>query len=240
MRVVGVAGYATSRMLRKLLYALTWTPAKILVRALLSHWGRGRVTEHGAGNVPRTGGVLLCPNHVSDADPAAVAVTCPRRTPYFVAKRELFAIRYLGWWLRLWRVLPIERNAADRAALRRIEDLLKAGEAVVLFPEGGGNADGTLQPLNPGALLLALRAKVPVVPVVITNTGKVWVYGDVLPRRVTNPAPITVTYGTPLDLSDLQGTRGATDAATRRLTETLAAMLGQPVPVGKPRDRSEE
>ena len=227
-------------MLQNLLHTITWLPVKPLGHALLWYFGRGRVVVRGAANVPRTGGVLLCPNHVSDADPALVGATCPRPAPFFVAKRELFAIRYLGWWLRAWRVVPIERNAADRAALRRIEELLKAGQAVVLFPEGGGNAAGTLQPLNPGALLLALRVKVPVVPVALQNTGKVWVHGAVFPRRVAAPAPLRVTYGEPLDLSDLYGKPGATDAATRRLTETLAAMLGQPVPVGKPRNRAAE
>lgn len=231
--------YPESRM-NRLLYFLTWTPAKMVVRALLSCLGRGRVRVSGAANVPRIGGVLLCPNHLSDADPAAVAVTCPRPSPYFVAKRELFDIRYLGWWLRLWQVLPIQRDAADRAALRQFENLLKAGEAVVLFPEGGGNAEGVLQPLHAGACLIALRAKVPVVPVALRNTGAVWGYGDVLPHRVSAPAPISVIYGAPLDLSDLYGKPGATETATRRLTETLAQMLDQPAPIGKPRNRSAE
>ncbi|MBC8141790.1 MAG: 1-acyl-sn-glycerol-3-phosphate acyltransferase [Armatimonadetes bacterium] len=227
-------------MLNRLLYFLTWTPAKIIVHALLSYLGRGKIQVFGAENVPRTGGVLLCPNHVSDGDPPTIAVTCPRKTPYFVAKRELFDIRYLGWWLRLWRVLPIQRDAADRAALRQFENLLKCGEAVVLFPEGGGNPEGVLQPLHAGAMLIALRAKVPVIPVALKNTGVVWTYGDVLPHRVSTPAPLSVTYGKPLDLSDLYGKPGATEAATRRLTETLARMLDQPVPVGKPRNRSAE
>ncbi len=227
-------------MFQGFLYTLTWAPAKIFVRALLAHLGRGRVRVVGAENVPVTGGVLFCPNHVSDADPLAIAVTCPRKTPYFVAKRELFDIRYLGFWLRLWRVLPIQRDTADRAALRRFEELLKAGEAVILFPEGGGNSDNTLQPLHPGALLVALRAKVPVVPVALRNTGVVWTYGDPLPHCVGTPAPISATFGQPLDLSDLWGKPGATNAATQRLAVALAEMLGQPVPIGKPKNRTDE
>ncbi|MBC8135948.1 MAG: 1-acyl-sn-glycerol-3-phosphate acyltransferase [Fibrella sp.] len=227
-------------MLRKLLYVLTWTPAKMLVRTILSYLGRGWVRVHNAKYVPRRGGVLICPNHVSDADPAAIAVTCPRTTPYFVAKRELFDIKYLGYWFKLWRVLPIQRDSADRAALRRVEELLKAGEAVILFPEGGGNEDAILQPLHAGALLVALRAKVPVVPVALRNTAAVWTYSDVLPHRVDTPRPISVTFGEPLDFSDLWGKPGATEKATQRLTETLAAMLDQPIPIGKPKNRSVE
>ena len=227
-------------MLNALLYAVTFPLAKQLVAALFWHLGRGRMRTFGAANVPRSGGVLICPNHVSDGDPPTVAITCPRKTPYFVGKRELFDIRYLGWWLRLWRVLPIQRDSADRAALRRLEELLKAGEAVVLFPEGGGNAAGTLQPLHAGAMLIALRARVPVVPVALRNTGVVWTYGDVLPHRVFAPHPISATYGEPIDLSDLYGKPGAAEAATRCLTQRLAAMLEQPMPEGKPRNRSAE
>lgn len=234
------AGIFFTTMLRRILYSVTWPAAKMLAYALFSYWGRGSVRTAGAGNVPQQGGVMICPNHVSDADPAAMGITCPRSNPYFVAKQELFDIRYLGWWLNLWQVLPIQRDSADRSALRRIEELLKAGEAVVLFPEGGGNAEGTLQPLHAGAMLVALRAKVPVVPVALTNTGAVWTYGDVLPHRVTTPAPITATYGEPLDLSDLYGKRGAAEEATKRLTARLAEMLGQPIPVGKPKNRSAE
>jgi 1-acyl-sn-glycerol-3-phosphate acyltransferase len=227
-------------MLGYLYYRVTWAVAKIIVRAIIGYLGRGPVQVTAAQKVPRTGGVLICPNHLSDADPAAVAVTCPRATPYFVAKRELFDFRYLGYWLRIWRGIPIQRDTADRSALRQIENLLKAGEAVVLFPEGGGNKEARLQPLHAGALLVALRAKAPVVPVALVNTNAIWTYGDVAPHRASTPAPINVTYGTPIDLSDLYGKPGATDKATQRLTEALATMLGQPVPQGKPKNRTAE
>ena len=60
-----------------------------------------------------------------------------------------------------------------------------------------------------------------------------------MPSGELNMLP-SVTFGDPLDFSDLWGKPGATETATRRLTETLAAMLGQPVPVGKPKNRSAE
>jgi len=187
--------------------------------------------------VPRSGGVLICPNHVSDADPPAVAAALPR-SAWFMGKEELFDIPVLGMLLRLYRVFPVRRNTADRAALRRAEDLLKAGEAVVVFPEGGGNPEATLQPLNPGAALLALRTGVPVIPVAVAGTPGMWPYGAPAPRR--SGAPVSVTFGPPLELSDLARRRGgaAVTAATQRLAEALAAMLGQPVPQGKPPVRS--
>lgn len=218
-----------------MLYPLTWPLMKLFMRACFAFLGGFR--RSGVENVARTGGVLICPNHISDADPAAVALALPRNA-YFMAKEELFSLPILGVLIRHFHGFPVKRDSADRAALRRAEELLKAGEAVVIFPEGGGNETGTLQPLHPGALMIALRAKVPVVPVAVVNTNQVWVYGEPRPRRAG--VPVVVTFGEPIDLSDLQGTRGAVETATRRLTERLATMLGQPTPEGKPRPRTEE
>jgi 1-acyl-sn-glycerol-3-phosphate acyltransferase len=218
-----------------MLYNLTWPLMKFLMRVTFGILGGFR--RKGQQNVPKIGGVLLCPNHFSDADPAAVAVALPRNA-WFMAKAELFQVPVLGALIRLWHGFPVKRDSADRSALRRAEELLKAGEAVVIFPEGGGNSDETLQPLHPGALLVALRAKVPVIPVALKNTGKMWTYGDPLPHR--SGVPVSVIFGPPLDLSDLEGKRGAIEKATLRLAETLATMLDQPVPTGKPKRRDEE
>jgi 1-acyl-sn-glycerol-3-phosphate acyltransferase len=200
-----------------------------IARLLLALYGGSRV--EGQAYVPRTGGVLLCPNHVCDFDPPTVGATIPRPA-WFMAKSELFSMRFLSWLLPRIHAFPIKRDTADRAALTKAEALLKAGEAVVIFPEGGGNDEGTLQPLHPGALLVALRAKVPVVPVALINTNKILPYGSLKLRR--SPEPVRVIFGEPLDFSDLHGKKGAVEEATRRLTERLASMLQQPIPEGKP------
>lgn len=218
-----------------MLYRLFVPMIKAMVRLVFRYLGGLR--RQGMEHVPRTGGVLICPNHVSDADPPAVAATLPRGA-WFMAKEELFHHPVADALLRFVHAFPIKRNSADRTALRRAEELLKAGEAVVIFPEGGGNPEGVLQPLNPGALMIALRTGVPVVPVVLVNTDKVWPHGALRPHKAD--APVSVTFGAPLDFSDLKGKRGAVEAATARLTETLAAMLGQPIPQGKPQPRDEE
>jgi 1-acyl-sn-glycerol-3-phosphate acyltransferase len=216
-----------------MLYRLLWPWMKALMRAAFAI--TGGFQREGRGNVPRTGGVLLCPNHVSDADPGAVAVALPR-SAYFMAKEEIFSMPVMGRLVKLFHGFPIRRDTADRAALRHAENLLKSGQAVVIFPEGGGNAAGVLQPLYPGALLIALRTDVPVIPVAIRNTGSVWPHGATTPRRAG--IAVTVTFGKPLDLGAIRGTRHAVDAGTRLLAETLAEMLGQPVPVGKPAARA--
>ncbi|MDX1934233.1 MAG: lysophospholipid acyltransferase family protein [Capsulimonadales bacterium] len=218
--------------MRDFRYRLFWPPFRRIM-ALVFHF-LGGLRHRGAENVPRVGGVLICPNHVSDADAPAVALTLPRDA-YYMAKAQLFDLPVLGPLMRLFGGFPVRRGSADRTALRQAEALLKAGEAVVIFPEGGGNAENTLQPLFAGPLLLALRTRVPVIPVAIRNSGKMWTHGAPLPRR--SEVPVTVTYGEPLDLSDLYGRKDGPEAATRRLTEHLAAMLGQPIPTGRPPER---
>ncbi|MBC8103695.1 MAG: 1-acyl-sn-glycerol-3-phosphate acyltransferase [Cytophagales bacterium] len=224
----------TEQEVDAMLYRMTWPLMKLFMRTAFGVLGGFR--RSGVSNVPARGGVLLCPNHFSDADPAAVAVALPRNA-WFMAKAELFEVPVLGALMRLWHGFPVKRDSADRSALRRAEELLKAGEVVVIFPEGGGNPHGLLQPLHPGALMVALRAKVPVVPVALVNTSEIWTYGAPLPRR--SGIPVLVTFGPALDLSDLEGQRGAIEKATARLTETLATMLQQPVPVGSPKRRTD-
>jgi 1-acyl-sn-glycerol-3-phosphate acyltransferase len=180
---------------------------------------------------PAGTGVLLCPNHVSDADPAAVYWGLGRPA-WYMAKSELFSVPVLGALMRFFQAFPVKRDTADRAALKRAEELLKEGKMVVIFPEGGGNFDNTLQPLHPGALLIAMKTRVPVIPVAMKNTALVWPYGKLKLQRT--PQPVEVIFGEPLDLSDLYDKRGATELATQRLTETLAKMLDQPIPQGKP------
>lgn len=215
-------------------YRIFFPCCRLLVKLVFLFHGGWRV--EGKANVPKTGGVLICPNHICDADPPAVGAALPRR-PIFMAKSELFTMRIIGPLMRFFRAFPVKRDSADRAALRRAVQLLEAGEAVIIFPEGGGNFAGTLQPLHPGALLVALQARVPIVPTAVINTNQVLPYGAVRPQR--SHEPVRIVFGEPIDLSDLYGKRGALEEATRRLTERLAQMLGQPIPEGKPTPHDE-
>ena len=192
----------------------------------------GGIKRVNAQNLPKTGGVLLCPNHVCDADPAAIFWAMERPT-WYMAKVELFSIKIVGPTLKFFQTFPVKRDSADRAALKRAEALLKSGNSVVIFPEGGGNYENTLQPLHAGALLIALRAKVPVVPVALKYTNDMLPYGTLRLRR--SKRAIEVVYGEPMDFSDLYDQKGGLEIATQRLTVELARMLDQPVPEGKPK-----
>ncbi|MDQ2986739.1 MAG: 1-acyl-sn-glycerol-3-phosphate acyltransferase [Armatimonadota bacterium] len=141
----------------------------------------GPVRVRGKCNVSRSGGVLIVANHLSDCDPAVLGYALPRGAHY-MAKRELFSIPILSIIIRVLNAFPVDRGSPDRAAIRKTVDLLKAGEAVVVFPEGQLSETGTLQPLLPGVAMIVVRSGAPVVCVGLTGTARIIPFGSVWPR----------------------------------------------------------
>ena len=96
----------------------------------------------------------------------------PRRL-VFMAKHEMFQWPILGLVARLGGAFPVRRSEADLGALRKATQVLRNGEALVMFPEGTRSRDARLHEAHPGTALLALRSEAPVLPVAITGTEKV-------------------------------------------------------------------
>jgi 1-acyl-sn-glycerol-3-phosphate acyltransferase len=111
----------------------------------------------------------------------------------------------------------VDPGEADRAALRFTEDLLRDGRAVVIFPEGRIAADGELQEISAGVVLLALRAGVPIVPVGLWGTQHVIPYGTTMPRPTLRR--VRVHYGRAISFDDLKELprRQQREAAATRL-----------------------
>jgi 1-acyl-sn-glycerol-3-phosphate acyltransferase len=127
-----------------------------------------RIRIEGRENVP-SGGCLIVSNHVSFMDPTTVGWAVAREI-YYLGRKSLFKPPFWSWFLPICNVLPIDRDGHDIAGLRRIIRMLKEGHAVLLFPEGTRSAEGTLQPAEPGAGLVALKAGVPILPVRVFGT----------------------------------------------------------------------
>lgn len=202
----------------KLARPLVWLLLRIIYAFL------GGIRYEGREHVPASGGVLVTPNHISDADPTALGLALMRPC-YFMAKEELFQMRFLGPFIRLMRGFPVKRYSADRAALRHAEELLAQGEAVVIFPEGKLSEDGNLQPLLPGALLVAQRAQVPVLPAVISGTNSLLPYGAQFPRHAHRQ--IVVRFGPPVTVEQLTGGTKGSDGlklGSERLFAILRAL----------------
>jgi 1-acyl-sn-glycerol-3-phosphate acyltransferase len=157
-----------------------------------------RIRFRGIEHVPAAGPVVIAPNHVSYLDP--ILVTIPiRRALHYMTLEPFFRVRGLGPLIRWCRAFPIQEDAADAPAVRTALRLLRQGEPVVIFPEGGRSPDGRLGPFRPGAFRLALAARAPVVPVTIAGAFEAWPKG----RRLPRPGAVTVTYHPPIDASVL-------------------------------------
>jgi len=127
-----------------------------------------RIRIEGRENVPE-GGCLIVSNHVSFMDPTTVAWGIGREI-YYLARKSLFKPPFWSWFLPICNVLPIDRDGRDISGLRRIIRMLKEGHDVMLFPEGTRSPDGTLQPAEPGAGLIAIKAGVPILPARVFGT----------------------------------------------------------------------
>ncbi|MBI4242038.1 MAG: 1-acyl-sn-glycerol-3-phosphate acyltransferase [Candidatus Rokubacteria bacterium] len=171
------------------------TPFLDLVRLLVWLVARAYfgIRFEGVAHIPLEGPLIIAPNHVSYADPPLVSIPV-RRPVYYMAWRRLFEVPGLGWLIRRLRAFPVEVDMADRRATRETVRLLQAGEAVMIFPEGGRSPDGRLQPFRPGAFRLAASLGVPVLPVTIVGGHEAWPPHRLLPR----PGRITIIYHPPI------------------------------------------
>ena len=205
---------------------ITWTLIRIL------YWFTGGIRFEGRENVPRTGGALITPNHISDSDPPTVAFALPRAC-WIMAKEELFSIRILGKLITWLHGFPVKRYTADRNALRKAEELLTQGEAVIIFPEGKLSQDGKLMPMLPGALLVAQKANVPIVPTILIGTNRLVPYGESVPHRIGQA--VIVRFGPPVTVAELTGgVRGGEGLkrGAERLEDMMRALQeGEPYPV---------
>jgi 1-acyl-sn-glycerol-3-phosphate acyltransferase len=151
----------------------------------------------GREHVPGTGGVLVCPNHVSTIDPPMVPAFLPRSDSWSMAKAEYFAKpNFTNWLFTQYHAFPVVRHTADRRALKRASDLLRGGHVLIVYPEGTRIETGGLERAEPGAGFLAQQLEVPVVPVALLGTRECFPKGAHWPRRV----PVRMVIGRPFHL----------------------------------------
>lgn len=141
-----------------------------------------RVKIVGLENVPKDKGAIICGNHVHALDAPALAAGCTRKIR-FMAKKELFdnpGIRFMSW---VYGSFPVDRDKKDTEAIKKSLKILKNNEILGIYPEGtrNGLAKG-VKPKN-GAVNIAMRAGVPVIPFGVQGTFKpftkvVYVFGE--------------------------------------------------------------
>lgn len=184
--------------------AVWWVSIRVLdlaVRVL----GAVRVTarEH----LPPAGGALLAANHVSLWDPIVLLVVGHRcgRKVRFLGIRVLHELPVVGWLVRAGRHIPVVQDTASRAPLLAAEQALRAGELVLVYPEGGIAPAGGELPAKGGIGLLALRARVPVVPLRSRGVEQ----EQVRRWRPWRRLRVDVHVGPPVVLPDVRHLRGS-------------------------------
>ncbi len=221
---LGLVAWAAVRFRRSpftpvqtVVYALMYLIVRVLWRARIV----GRLAVP-----PGQGAVVVC-NHLGPLDSFSIALSADRLVHWMVA-REYCEHPAFGWFLRICGVIPVGRAGIDTAATKQAIRYAREGELVGLFPEGRINTtDELLASGRPGAAMIALKARVPVVPCYITGSpydGTVW-------RALFMPAKIRLKVGRPMDLSEFHGRdneREVLEDLTKRFLVEIAGLAGCP------------
>ena len=183
-----------------------------LLRSLL------KIEVIGIENVPMTGPIMICPNHIAAHDPIVIGYTCPRQLT-FLAKKELFHTPVLGRLCKKLGAIPIDRANNDVAAIRKTVNFLKDDGAVAVFPQGHRfqGVDLALDQAKNGAGMIAYRSRCTVIPVFINTKGfKYHLFGKV-----------QIIYGKPIPYDEFDFSAGGNDAyicATKKIMGEIIAL----------------
>ena len=177
-------------------------------------------------NIPLDRPVLMVSNHQSYLDPMIVASPIAREID-FTPRSSLFHNRLFGAYIRSLNAFPIERGQADIAAIKGIIERLRRGHSVLMFPEGTRTSDGRITPLKAGLDLIARRAAVDTVPVVVDGAFETW------PRHQPWPGAgrISVLYGEPISAAQTKAMSrqefiDLVNQRLRRMQNELRTMTG--------------
>jgi 1-acyl-sn-glycerol-3-phosphate acyltransferase len=177
----------------------------------------------GLENVPRTGGLIICPNHSATLDPPLVPAFVPRNDTWSMAKSEYFTGGIVEFLFRHYHAFPVVRHSADRVAMRRSFEILENGQGLIMYPEGTRIESGVLAEPERGAGFIAQRSKSLVVPVALSGTRECLPKGAKWPKRTK----VSITFGTPYRVARHwpDGSRVSLDDASAAIMLSIAELL---------------
>ncbi|MFM2023449.1 MAG: hypothetical protein RIR89_841 [Actinomycetota bacterium] len=191
-----------------------------------------RIKTEGVEKLPK-GGYVLVGNHLSYLDPLAFAYSVylhMKRVPHYLAKASLFKVPILGFLLPKVGQIPVFRGGkSNEEPLRAAKEFIKAGQVVVVFPEGTLTRDPELWPMRgkSGAIRMAAELGVPIVPAAHWGVHKV--LGNYNLRFRPNPFHLVkVKIGDPIQLSiGTNPTIEQVNQATELVMNKVAALVGE-------------
>jgi long-chain acyl-CoA synthetase len=169
---------------------------------------------------------LICPNHQSFIDPFLVCSTYPRpvlKNIFHVGASMYFANTAMAQLARLINVVPIDPDVQLLRAMRAGAAGLRAGKVLNIYPEGQRSFDGQLHEFKKGAAILAAELKLPIVPVALDGTFRIW------PRKSwrLRLAKVKITFGEPIDPGTVVSNETNEDIVYEEVTRLLKQRIQQ-------------
>jgi 1-acyl-sn-glycerol-3-phosphate acyltransferase len=189
-----------------------------IVRVVLRLWCAPHLT--GTEHIPAEGAAILAPVHRSLVDFAFATVLTERKL-FFMAKDDLWRNKVLGTILSRLGAFPVHRESADRQSLQRAQEVLKRGQLLVMFPEGGREEGREVGVLLEGATFLAARAEAPIVPIGIGGSEVALPKGSKVPRACRTQVVVGPALAPPTRNSGGRVPRPALVSATEQLRSAL-------------------
>lgn len=129
------------------------------------------VKIHHVEKLPDLDSYLICSNHLDARDPFVIgSVLDPQIS--VLAKKELFKYKIVSWFIKLNGAIPVDRGSNDITAIKSALKVLKGGNVMMLFPEGTRNKTNVPLEAKPGVAMIAVKAKVPIVPISFISNYK--------------------------------------------------------------------
>ena len=160
-----------------------------------------RMEIRGIENLPESGGFIIASNHVSYLDPAVLVASLNRKI-YFITKKEVFKNTFISFLLKNMNAFSVDRDNVDMFAFKKAMNILREEKVLGIFPEGTRSSNGELQELKMGALKIAMKTGVPILPVGINGTHKIYPRGIKFPILFKHK--IIVKYGAPRHFNKLK------------------------------------
>ncbi len=157
-----------------------------------------KLTITGQENIPAEGGAILAINHVGYLDfaLAGTALIPSKRYVRFMAKKEIFDNKIAGPLMKGMHHISVDRSAGSSSFVAAMR-ALRAGEFIGIFPEGTISVSFEIKEIKSGAVRLAMGAGVPIIPVIVWGSQRIWTKG--LPRKLKrSKIPITIAIGMPI------------------------------------------
>jgi len=124
--------------------------------------------------IPRNGPYIVAMNHINFLEVPLIVVDLAPRKVHGVAKKETWDNPFVAWLAKVWEVISIDREGMSLSTFKEISKVLKKKEIVLVAPEGTRTGDGKLKKAHPGIISMAMKANVPIVPVVHFGGEKFW------------------------------------------------------------------